>query len=145
VLLVDARPVFESMVINELVDELWPDPPLFPRDAIARAQARGWIVFSNDVVMPAGGAAMLAIAGGVSRDALAKPVRTLRDALESSRRSSRAAVARTPRARLLARVSAWVDAMLARPSVTAAEPADLDAKSRRFYEQRAAQQHATAG
>jgi len=41
VLVVDERPVFESMVINELLDELQPEPPMFPREAIARAEARG--------------------------------------------------------------------------------------------------------
>ncbi len=80
VLLVDDRPVFESMVINELVNELYVDPPLFPHDPVARAEGRSWIVFANDVVMQGGGAAMLAIAGGLTGDALAKPLGTLRDA-----------------------------------------------------------------
>ena len=175
VLLVDERPVFESMVINELVNELEPEPPMFPRDPIARAEARGWIVFSNDVVMPAGGAAMLAIAGGASHDAVAKPLAALRDAfgkleLQLSRGGGPFFLGRdfslvdasyapffrrwrmaerwgSSDASLLAsfpKVSAWVDAMLARPSVAAAAPEDLDAKSRRFYEQRAAQQRAPA-
>src|SRR5512141_137086 len=73
VLLVDGRPIFESMVINELLEELHPAPPLFPADPLARAEARGWIVFANDVLMPAGGAAMLAVAGGARGDALARP------------------------------------------------------------------------
>ncbi|HEX8909756.1 MAG TPA: hypothetical protein VF805_11175, partial [Anaeromyxobacteraceae bacterium] len=50
-------------------------------------------------------------------------------------------------ARLLAsfpKVSAWVEAMLARPTVAAAEPADLDAKARRFYAERAAKLRAAA-
>jgi glutathione S-transferase len=81
VLLVDDRPIFESMVINELLNELQPDPPLFPVDPLARAEGRGWIVFANDVVMPAGGAAMLAIAGGATEDALSRPLGALRDAL----------------------------------------------------------------
>jgi glutathione S-transferase len=175
VLLVDGRPVFESMVINELVDELWPEPPLFPRDPIARAQARGWIVFSNEVVMPAGSAAMLAIAGRASGDALASPFGTLREALAKleaqlalgggpyffGRDFSLVDASHAPffrrwrmaegwgatEARLLGSfpaVSAWVDSMLARPSVIAAEPADLDAKSRRYYAQRAAKQRATS-
>jgi glutathione S-transferase len=148
---------------------------MFPHDAIARAEARGWIVFSNDVVMPAGGAAMLALAGGAPEDALAKRLGALRDALGKLEMqlargggpfflgrdfslvdASHAPFFRRWRmaehwgasdARLLAsfpNVSAWVDAMLARSSVAAAEPADLDAKSRRFYEQRAAQQRAAA-
>jgi glutathione S-transferase len=53
VLLVDGRPVFESMVINEMLEELYPEMPMFPRDPVSRAQARGWIVFANDVLMPA--------------------------------------------------------------------------------------------
>jgi glutathione S-transferase len=175
VLLVDERPVFESTVINELLNELQPEPPMFPRDAIARAEARGWIVFSNDVLMPAGAAAMLAKAGGASDDALAKPLGALRDALgklemqlalgggpfflgrdfslvDASyapffRRWRMAERWGSSDARLLAsfpKVSEWVDAMLLRPSVAAAEPADLEVKSRRFYEQRAAQQRAPA-
>jgi glutathione S-transferase len=174
VLLVDERPVFESMVINELVNELQPDPPLFPDDPIGRAEGRGWIVFANDVVMPAGGAAMLAIAGGATGDALGKPVAALRDALGKLERqlaqrggpfflgrdfslvdASYAPFLRrwrlaegwgAPEARLLGsfpRVSAWAEAMLARPSVAGAEPADLDGKSRRFYADRAARARAT--
>jgi glutathione S-transferase len=167
VLLVDGRPVFESMVINELLNELHPEPPLFPDDPVARADGRGWIVFGNDVVMPAGSAAMMAVAGRASADALGKPLATLRDAFGKLERrlgkgpyflgrefslvdASYAPFFRRWRlaegwgvsdARLLAtfpRVSAWADAMLARPSVAEAEPADLDAKMRRFYEERAA-------
>jgi glutathione S-transferase len=157
------------MIINELLDELHPEPALFPRDPVARAEARGWIVYGNDVVMPAGGAAMLAIAGGARGDSLAKPLGTLRDVLGKLQLkldhggpyflggafslvdASYAPFFRRWRlaegwgaaagAHLLAdfpRVRAWVEAMLARPSVTAAEPAELDAKSRRFYEERAA-------
>ncbi len=171
VLLVDGRPVFESMVINELLNELEPAPPLFPQDPIARAEGRGWIVFANDVVMPAGSAAMLAIAGGAKGDALAKPLGTLRDALGKLEQklgagpfflgasfslvdASYAPFFRRWRlveewgaqeARILAsfpKVSAWVDAMLARPSVAAAEPAELGPKSRRFYQERAARMRA---
>ena len=173
VLLVDDRPVFESMVINELVNELQPDPRLFPDDPIARAEGRGWIVFANDVVMPAGGAAMLAIAGGAKGDALAEPLGALRDALAKLERhlargagpfflgrdfslvdASYAPFLRRWRmaegwgvheAGLLAslpQVSAWAQAMLSRPSVAAAEPAELDAKSRRFYADRAAKTRA---
>ncbi len=173
VLLLDGRPVFESMVINELLNELEPEPPLFPRDAIARAEGRGWIVFANDVLALAVGAAMLAIAGEASGDALAKPLGALRDALGKLEKqlvrgggefflgqsfslvdASYAPFMRRWRmaerwgsrdAQLLAsfpRVSAWVDAMLSRGSVASAEVADLDAKVRRFYAERAARQRA---
>src|SRR5512140_1720476 len=80
VLRVDDRTVFESMVINELLNELAPEPPMFPAEPIARAEGRGWIVFANDVLMPAGSAATLAIAGGARGEALAKPLGALRDA-----------------------------------------------------------------
>src|SRR5512141_1530221 len=49
VLLVD-RPICESMIINELLEELYPRPALLPGDPLARAEARGWIVFANDVL-----------------------------------------------------------------------------------------------
>ena len=173
VLLVDGRPVFESMVINELLDELYPDPPLFPDDPLARAEGRGWIVFANDVVMPEGGKAMLAIAGRLTGDALTRPLAALHyglgkleQALGRSggpyflgrdfslvdasyapffRRWRNAEGWSVPEARILPsypKVSAWVDAMLARKSVAAAEPAELDAKSRRFYADRAARMRA---
>lgn len=170
VLLVDGRPVFESSIINELIEELHPRPALFPAEPLARAEARAWIAFSNDAVMPASYRAMLAIAGGASGDALARPLSDLRDALGKLE----AQVARAggplflgrdftlvdaayapffrrwriaegwggPEARLLGsfpRVSAWADALLARPSVVAAEPADLGPKSRKLYAERAAQ------
>jgi len=70
VLVVGDRPVFESMVINELIDELHPSPPLMPTDPLARAESRAWIVFANDVVMPASFAAMVALAGGAAVDVL---------------------------------------------------------------------------
>jgi glutathione S-transferase len=174
VLLVDDRPVIESMVINELLDELYPHPPLFPADPLARAQGRGWIVFANDVLMPAGGAAMLALAGGAAGDGLAKPLPALRDALGKLERElgrdrgpfflgagfslvdatyapffRRWRLAEgwgAPEARLLGSfraVSAWGDAVLSRPSVVAAAPAELGPKMRRFYAERAAQAQAS--
>jgi glutathione S-transferase len=171
--LVDDRPVFESMIINELLDELEPDPPMFPSDPVARAEGRGWIVFANDVVMPASSAAMLAIAGAAAGDAQAKAFAAVREALGKLERqlaqrggpfflgrdfslvdASYAPFFRRWRlaegwgvaeARLLAafpKVSAWADAMLSRPSVAGAAPAELDAKSRRFYAERAARARA---
>jgi glutathione S-transferase len=173
VLLVDDRPVFESMIINELLEELEPNPPMFPGDPIARAEGRGWIVFANDVVMPASSAAMLAIAGGAPGDAQGKAFAAVREALGKLERqlaarggpfflgrdfslvdASYAPFFRrwrlaegwgVPEARLLAsfpKVSAWAEALLSRPSVAGAAPADLDAKSRRFYAERAARARA---
>jgi glutathione S-transferase len=80
VLLVDGRPVFESMIINELLDELQPAPPLLPADPLARAEARGWIVFANDALMPQSFAAMLAIAGGDDGEARSRPLASVAEA-----------------------------------------------------------------
>jgi glutathione S-transferase len=52
VLVVDGQPVFESVVINELIEELYPEPRLLPAEPLARAQARAWIIFCNDALMP---------------------------------------------------------------------------------------------
>ncbi|HID48233.1 MAG TPA: glutathione S-transferase family protein [Chromatiales bacterium] len=49
VLLADDRPVFESMVICEYLDEITPGS-LHPEDAYARAQNRAWIEFGNDIL-----------------------------------------------------------------------------------------------
>jgi glutathione S-transferase len=169
VLLADDRPIFESMVINELLEDLYPSPTLFPKDAIARAEARSWIVFANDVVMPASYAASIAIAGGATGDALTEHLGKLRDALGKLERQ----VARdggrfffgeaftlvdaayapffrrwreaegwdggeTRILRDFPKVSAWADALLARPSVVKATPEDFAARSRARYAQWAA-------
>lgn len=175
VLLVDDRPIFESMVINELIEELHPEPSLLPGGPVARAEARGWIVFANDVVMPASFAAMLARAGGAGGSELARALGTIRDALgkleaQAARgggpffagaaftlvdaayapflRRWRAAEGwGPPEERLLSEfpaVSAWAEALAARPSVREAEPADFAARLRRMFEERAARARAAS-
>jgi glutathione S-transferase len=42
-----------STVINEFVDEQWPEPPLFPKDPAQRAAARMWIEWWNEGPCPA--------------------------------------------------------------------------------------------
>jgi glutathione S-transferase len=45
--------IHPSNVINEWIDERWPDPPLFPADPTQRAAARMWIEWWNDGPCPA--------------------------------------------------------------------------------------------
>ena len=39
--------IFESAVINEYLEEVFPERPLLPSDPVRRAQARIWIDFAN--------------------------------------------------------------------------------------------------
>lgn len=43
----EGRAIFESAVINEYLEEVFPERPLLPRDPFGRAQARIWIDFAN--------------------------------------------------------------------------------------------------
>ena len=49
----DERVVVESSVINEYLDEAFPDPPLKPPGALARAGMRAWVKLQDDVLHPA--------------------------------------------------------------------------------------------
>jgi glutathione S-transferase len=53
VLEIDGEPIFESAVINEALEELYPSPRMLPEDPIERARARAWIAYNDDVLMPA--------------------------------------------------------------------------------------------
>ena len=44
--------IFESAVINEYLEEIFPDIPLLPDDPVERAQARIWIDFANVRFVP---------------------------------------------------------------------------------------------
>lgn len=45
--------IYESAVINEYLDEKFPELPLLPSDRLQRAKARIWIDFLNSRVHPA--------------------------------------------------------------------------------------------
>lgn len=50
VLIHKGRPLAESMVILEYVEDTWPQPSLFPADAYERATARFWADFIAKLV-----------------------------------------------------------------------------------------------
>lgn len=45
--------LYESAIINEYLDEVFPEPPLLPRDPAAKAIARLWIDYANTRLAPA--------------------------------------------------------------------------------------------
>lgn len=47
--------VWESAIINEYLDEVFPNPPLLPKEPIQRAQARIWINFADTRLFAATG------------------------------------------------------------------------------------------
>ncbi len=50
VLLVDDKPLFESAVINEYLDEVYP-PSLHPKDPFKKAQNRAWMEYASPMYM----------------------------------------------------------------------------------------------
>lgn len=49
------RRVFESSIINEYLDEAYPEPGLVPASPLRRAEMRHWVQRFQDVVFPAAG------------------------------------------------------------------------------------------
>ncbi|MFN6568545.1 glutathione S-transferase family protein [Dendronalium sp. ChiSLP03b] len=45
--------IYESAIINEYLDEVFPEPPLLPRDPATKAIARIWIDYANTRFVPA--------------------------------------------------------------------------------------------
>ncbi|KAH7573120.1 hypothetical protein JRO89_XS03G0072000 [Xanthoceras sorbifolium] len=46
------KPINESMVIIEYIEEMWPHTPLLPTDPYERAISRFWIKFTEDKALP---------------------------------------------------------------------------------------------
>ncbi len=51
VLAVDGQVIWESNVINQYLDEAYPEKPLFPKDPLKRAEARKWMRFSDENIL----------------------------------------------------------------------------------------------
>ncbi|XP_057735512.1 probable glutathione S-transferase [Arachis stenosperma] len=49
VLVHGGKPICESMIIVQYIDELWPQNPLVPHDPYDRAQARFWVAYSEQL------------------------------------------------------------------------------------------------
>ena len=48
----EGKALYESNVINEYIDAIFPEPPLVPKDAYGQAQMRMWFAFENDFGKP---------------------------------------------------------------------------------------------
>ncbi len=48
----DGKTLYESNVINEYIDAIFPNPPLVPKDAYGQARMRMWFAFENDFAKP---------------------------------------------------------------------------------------------
>ena len=49
----DGVPIHESTLINEYLEEVFPEVPLMPEDPVGRARARFWVKYEDDVLHPA--------------------------------------------------------------------------------------------
>jgi glutathione S-transferase len=48
----DGKVLYESNVINEYLDAVFPNPRLVPKDAFGQARMRMWFAFENDFAKP---------------------------------------------------------------------------------------------
>ncbi|PKA64803.1 Glutathione transferase GST 23 [Apostasia shenzhenica] len=81
VLVHGGRPIAESLVIIEYIDEAWSDGarrPIFPQDPFDRAQARFWAKFADDRILPA----TFSVYSGTGEE-LRKAVEELQEALKT--------------------------------------------------------------
>ncbi|XP_017974274.1 PREDICTED: glutathione transferase GST 23 [Theobroma cacao] len=61
VLVHDGKPICESTIIPQYIEEIWPQPSLLPSDPYERAMARFWIKFADDKLI------LLALSPSISK------------------------------------------------------------------------------
>lgn len=141
--------LFESLVINEYLEEATDGRPMFPRDPLARARARAWIEFSTALLQDC-----FALTAAKDEEALAPVLARVREKLDRLEQElgdgpyflgedlSLVDAAFVPALQRLKfadelypemglfdetrpRVGRWWQSLEARPSVPASAPADL--------------------
>ncbi|XP_020222509.1 probable glutathione S-transferase [Cajanus cajan] len=50
VLIHDRKPICESMIIVEYIDQIWPHNPLIPTDSYEKSQAQFWVKYADDMI-----------------------------------------------------------------------------------------------
>lgn len=144
--------LFESLVINEYLEETTDGPPMFPSDPLARARARAWIEFSTALLRDC-----FKLTAAEDEEALAPVLARVREKLDRLERELgdgpyflgadlslvdaafvpalqrfKFADELYPEMRLFGdarpRVTRWWQSLEARPSVPASAPADLRAR-----------------
>jgi glutathione S-transferase len=160
VLLVDGRPLFESAIIADYLDETRP-PRLHPEDAFERARHRGWVEFASAILNDIAGfySAPDSATLDARRDAMAAKFARLEAVLGegpyfAGARFSLVDAAFGPVFRYfdvfdsiadfavfagMPKVLRWRKALAARPSVQAAVAADYPERLRRFLMARKAE------
>jgi glutathione S-transferase len=160
VLLVDGRPLFESAIIADYLDETRP-PRLHPEDAFERARHRGWVEFASAILNDIAGfySARDAATLDAKRDAMAVKFARLEAVLGEGPYFAGAAFSLVDAAfgpvfryfdvfdtiadfgvfAAMPEVLRWRKALAARPSVRAAVAADYPERLRRFLMAREAE------
>lgn len=153
VLLVDGKPLFESAIIADYLDETRP-PRLHPEDAFERARHRGWVEVASAILNDIAGfyGAPDAATLDARREAMAAKFARVEEALGEGPYFAGAAFSLVDAAfgpvfryfdvfdtiadfgvfAATPKVRAWRQALAARPSVRAAVAADYPERLRRF-------------
>ena len=156
-LMVDDEVLFESAVILDYLDEVYP-PRFHPRDPLLRAQHKAWIEFGSGLLMQQHAVGVAPDEAGFAEelDALKRQVERLEAPMEQGlfgggdvytlldaayapffmRMAIQAAVRPEVAETLPQRVAAWSRELLARPSLKRSVVEDFTPRYFRFLEQR---------